>query len=757
MHDTIQNYDDFIASKRMIDHDSGFDVDDSAINQDLFPFQRLVVKWALRRGRAAVFGGTGTGKTPIQLEWARHVHEHTGEDVLIFAPLAVSAQTKREGEKFGVPVNVCRKQADVKQGINITNYEMLEHFESDKFGAIVLDESSILKGMFGKFRRMITDFASCIDFRLACTATPAPNDTMEIVNHAEFLGIMSEKEILALFFTQDFNATSHKWRLKGHAVKDFWRWLASWARAFRSPKDLGFDDDRFILPPLRIHQHVVETDPLSKGTLFAMEARGLTEEREARRVTIDERVAMAASLVNETDEQWIVWTDLNEESAKATKAVDGAIEIKGSDSIEHKERSILEFVDGSARCIVSKPQMFGFGLNLQNCSNMVYVGMSHSWERYYQSIRRCWRFGQTKPVHVHVITSDMDGAVVANIERKEREAEALFENLVSNMHEHQVESAKRDVADYVEDTATGDGWTLYLGDSVETIRRVKDESIGLTIFSPPFPGMYVYTNDPRDMGNVKDIEEMVNQFRFLIPEMLRITMPGRSCCIHLTQGIAFKHSHGYAGLLDFRGEIIKAMQDARWIYYNEVTISKNPQLKALRTKDQGLLFKTLATDAAKSRMAMADYLLQFRKSGENPEPIKAGMAEHLGKGGNSAGWITNKEWIEWASPVWLTKSDDTPDGICESDVLNAAAGRDADDEKHLCPLQLPVIERAIKLWSNPGDTVYSPFAGIGSEGYQALMLDRRFVGGELKRSYWEAAIKNLRSAENAGGQPTLFD
>lgn len=292
--------------------------------------------------------------------------------------------------------------------------------------------------------------------------------------------------------------------------------------------------------------------------------------------------------------------------------------------------------------------------------------------------------------------------------------------------------------------ASGQCWEITNGDSIELIETLQPESVGLSLFSPPFPGMYAYTDSPRDVGNSKTLEELVEHFSFLIPGLFRATVPGRSCAIHLTQQVAFKATDGFTGLRDFRGRVISAMEAEGWIYYGEVCIEKDPQLKAVRTKDHGLMFKSLATDSAKMHMALADYVLQFKKPGDNPEPIRAGISK---KYGNPEGWITNEEWIEWASPIWFRHSKDRPGGIRESNVLNVSAARCEEDERHLCPLQLDVIERCIKLWSNPGDLVLDPFGGVGSTGHEALKLNRRFVGFELKESYWRQAAKNLRAAE----------
>jgi len=738
-------YRKFLADKLERDPDTGFDP--GVIAGSLYPFQEQIVRWALRRGRAAIFADCGLGKTPMQLEWARQVHAHTGGDVLILAPLAVSSQTAREGDKFGVKVAICREAADIRPGVNITNYERLERFMDHEWAGVVLDESSILKAFDGKTRRDLTDFSRSIPFRLCCTATPAPNATDELANHAEFLGVMTGKEMLALYFTQDGN-TTHAWRLKGHARRPFWRWLSTWAIAARKPSDLGYEDGAFTLPPLTIEQVSVSQPGDGGEQLFAVEAQTLMERRAARRNSLVDRVAACAGLVNGSDEPWLVWCDLNAESDALAKAIPGAVEVRGSNTAEQKERALLGFSDRTIRVLVTKPSIAGFGMNWQHCANVAFVGLSDSYEQFYQAVRRCWRFGQERPVTAHVITSSAEGAVVRNIERKERQATEMMEQLVAHVREA-AQGGGRSIMEYERDRKDGDGWTLHLGDSVEVIGEVEDETVGLTVFSPPFPGMYAYTNSPHDMGNVRNQAEMIQQYRYLVPELLRVTMPGRSCAVHLCQGVAFKGVDGYTGIKDFRGRVIEAMEDGGWIYYGEVCVDKDPQVKAIRTKDRGLLFKTLATDSAHMHMALADYVLQFRKPGDNPAPIRAGVSE---KYDNADGWITQEEWIEWAAPVWYRSGKDYPGGIRETDVLNVRSAREGDDERHLAPLQLGVIERAVKLWSNPGELVFSPFAGIGSEGVGALRLDRRFVGIELKRSYFDTACRNL---ESASGQMKL--
>lgn len=745
------NYVDFLETKQVTVNAAGFEAGD--INPMLFPFQASIVRWALRRGKAALFEDCGLGKTPQQLEWARQVHLHTGGNVLILAPLAVASQTQREGEKFGIPVTICATQDDIRPGVNITNYEKLHHFTTDGWAGIVLDESSILKAYDGSTRKLLNEFAADIPYRLACTATPAPNDLIELTNHAEFLGIMNGKEIIALFFTQDGN-TTHQWRLKGHAREAFWKWMAEWSVAIRRPSDIGYEDNGFILPALRMHPHIVESRATA-GRLFAVEGQTLQERREARRDSLADRVAKTAELVNADGEQWVVWCDLNAESDALTRAIDGAIEVAGRHDDAHKLDAMTGFTEGRYRVIVTKPTIAGFGMNWQHCHRMAFVGLSDSYEQQYQAIRRCWRFGQTQPVDVHVVTAEAEGAVVANIQRKEKQATEMFDNIVRHMAVHaEVNRTEKMEMQIDNDVATGDGWTLYLGDSVETIDNIESESVGFTIFSPPFPGMYAYTNSVHDIGNVRNINELIEHFSFLMPKLLRITMPGRLCAIHLTQEPVFKGKDGFVGRRDFRGETIRRMEDAGWIYWSEVTIDKNPQIKAARTKEHTLLFKTLATDSSNNAPCLADYLLVFKKPGENPKPIRAGIHANYD---NPNGWITGEEWIEWAGAVWYGAHRGIPGGINETDVLNVRQARETDDERHLAPLQLGVIARAIKLWSAPDDLVYSPFAGIGSEGYEALKLGRQFVGGELKRSYWQSAIENLEDALTQRGMRTLFD
>lgn len=425
------NYHDFIKTKQIVTPSSGFVP--SSINDKLFTWQSDIVRWSLKKGKSCIFADCGLGKTPMQLQWAREVSDHTNNPVLILAPLAVAQQTKREGKKFDVNVTVCRTQNDVKAGVNITNYEMIEHFDASAFSGIVLDESSILKHSTSKTRKLLTDIFKSTPFKLCCTATPAPNDFMELGTHSEFLGIMSQTEMLSTFFVHDGGDTS-KWRLKGHAESKFFEWVASWACCLTSPADLGYEQDGYDLPPLNVHEVVIKSNNLvdedGQELLFASTTQTLNERRAARRGSLSDRVQAAAEIANNTGEQVLVWCDLNAESAALSEAINGAVEVAGSHTLTYKENAMNGFSTGDNRVLVSKPSIAGWGMNWQQCSKMIFVGLSDSFEAYYQAVRRCWRFGQVNPVNVYIVISDAEGAVKMNIERKQRDAERMTSELV---------------------------------------------------------------------------------------------------------------------------------------------------------------------------------------------------------------------------------------------------------------------------------------------------------------------------------------
>ena len=716
-----RRYDDFLKSKAVSFKAAGIKISDSDIHPKLFPFQRDLTRWALAKGCSAIFADTGLGKTFMQLEWARLLDCIT----LIVAPLTVARQTVWEGAKLGLDVSHVRDQNQLQGKLNITNYEMLDHFDPSAFGAVVLDESSILKSLTGKTRKKLIEMFAKTPYRLCCTATPAPNDIAEIANHAEFLGIMRRVDMLATFFVHDDKG----WRLRGHATEHFYRWLASWGISVKKPSDLGYDDDDFILPELRISPHFVPTDYCPPGQLFFTKLRGIQDRSRVRRATINERVAQAIELVNSDQNQWIIWCGLNDEQTGIMANLnDQAVSVYGSLSSDSKAERIEAFQNGDHRVLVSKPRICGFGMNFQHCHKMIFLGLSDSWESYYQCVRRCWRYGQKNPVDAHIILSEIEDAIWHNIQAKEKRAEEMTRNLIENVQQFEMEELMgTPTNDWEYDTATieNDRWKMMLGDSVERMAEIEDESVGLSVFSPPFLSLYTYTPSERDLGNARNPDQFFEHFAYIIDELLRVTMPGRICAVHCADVGATLAHDGFIGLKDFPGHVISAFVGHGWIYHGRVTIDKNPQAQAIRTHAKALLFKQKDKDSSWLRPALADYIVLFRKPGENPEPVNCDL--------------TNDEWVEWAHPIWY--------GIRESDTLQYRHVRDHKDDRHICPLQLPTILRCIRLWSNPCDLICDPFAGIGSSGYVGVIHDRRFVGIELKRLYYEAAVENLQEAE----------
>lgn len=439
------DYQSFIAAKAYQHIDAGFSPD--YLPDNLKDFQSDCVAWACRRGRAAIFADTGLGKTFMQLAWAQAVAAHTNGRVLVVAPLCVAQQTCREGIKFGITAEYGRQPTDAT--IQVTNYEMLKHFNPGDYTGIVLDESSILKGMEGKMRRYITGFGANIPYRLSCTATPSPNDFMELGTQSEFLGIMSQTEMLAMFFIHDGSDTQ-KWRLKGHGRSRFWEWLSTWSVYIRNPSDLGYSSKGYDLPPLKYESHVVETG--DTDGLFARVAQGLQERNQARRDSVGMRVREAARIANEVDGACVIWCHLNEESEKLSAEIDGGVQVYGSMKPEDKEKYIDQFTSGEINRLITKPKIAGFGLNWQHCNTMIFVGLSDSWESFYQAVRRCWRFGQDKPVTVHIITADTEGAVLENIQRKQSQHEEITKEMAVIMRDFtsaEIQGAKVEKTDYL--------------------------------------------------------------------------------------------------------------------------------------------------------------------------------------------------------------------------------------------------------------------------------------------------------------------
>lgn len=422
-------YEEFLKTKDFKTVRAGFECDE--LNENLFDYQKAIVKWALRKGRCALFEDTGMGKTIQQLAWADAVCKHTNGSVLILAPLAVSKQTVKEAERFGITAKLAESQEDCIQGINVTNYEKIHKFDTDEFQGIVLDESSIMKSYSGKTTKDLQERFIHTPYKLCCTATPSPNDYTEIGTTCEFLGVMPRSEMLSTFFINNMLKEHIGWRLKRHAEKEFFKWMATWAMTIDNPSNIGFDGSAFILPELNIQTHILDSEP-DENRLFAAFAETLTERRQARKKSLADRVKLTSEIVKDT-EQCLVWCDFNYESEELKNTIPNSVEVKGSDTSQHKENTMIGFSNGTVKTLISKPSICGFGMNWQNCHDMVFCGLSDSFEQFYQAVRRCYRFGQKEQVNVHVIISEAETNVLTNIQRKQAEHNRMKEEMIAIM------------------------------------------------------------------------------------------------------------------------------------------------------------------------------------------------------------------------------------------------------------------------------------------------------------------------------------
>lgn len=781
------DYKAFLAGKRLKAKPAGFEPY-LPVNPKAKPFQADIIRWALRLGRAAVFAECGLGKTLMQLDWAYHVCDRTMEDVLILAPLTVGRQTQREGAKFGYDVTVCRTQDDVRHGINVTNYEMLKAFDLSKFAGVVLDESSILKSFTGKTKQALVEGFRETPFKLCATATPAPNDYMELQCHAEFLGVEGAGEMLARFFVND-SMEAGNYRLKRHSERDFWRWVASWAVTISKPSDLGYSDEGYDLPELRIVEDIVELEDFTEetdGMLFRMPQLSATGIHKEKRRTSLSRAKRAAELTLSHPGPWVIWCGTDYEADEFKAAVPGVTEIRGSETLSRKEAKLLAFQDGEIRVLVTKPKITGFGLNWQHCRRTI-VGPSYSYEEFHQLVSRFHRFGQTEAVECHVVMAETEVPLWHATLRKREAHQAMKAAMIEAMRENGLELQKPlTLAPVAQDVARGDNWTIHLGDSCQTIREVPDHSVGLTVSSPPFENLYVYSDSEADMGNSKDSAEFFEHMNYLIGELLRITIPGRLCVFHCKDLPTYKGRDGAAGLRDFPGDLIRSFEAHGWAFHSRLTIWKDPVIEMQRTKNHGLLYKMLCKDSCNSRQGMADYLLAFRApfDGKALDPVGSDgerFGDYIGLEAPDPTLIAQEHgffppiadpktgrwprvnpfpegseayrqwsicvWQKYASPVWMD--------VSQPRVLDYQDAREPSDEKHICPLQLDVIARAIHLWSNPGDLIFDPFNGVGSTGHEAIRLGRKYLGIELKPSYWRQAVKHLTRIEAEVNAPTL--
>ena len=733
------DYEIFLEKKQKSITLSGFDIDENELNDKLFPFQKFCVKRALKAGKYALFQDCGLGKSFQQLEWANQVCNFTNRWVLILAPLGVKAQTIAEGKKFGIYIQDYFDAVDngdihnLTQGILITNYEQLENINCSMFIGVVLDESGILKNYSGAYKELIIQNFENTPYKLACTATPSPNDELEIGNHAEFLNVMSSQDMRAIFFTTDKDIIKgNKYRLKQYAESDFYAWVASWAIMISKPSDLGFDDKGYNLPKLNLLEKHIKTENRNGLLLFNEVSVSATNFNTELRLTKVERMAEVVQIVNNSKENFIIWIKQNEESEYLKGLIPDAIEVKGSDKVEYKEKMLLGFAKNEYRVLISKTKICGYGLNFQNCNNQIFASLDFSFEGLYQAIRRSYRFGQKKEVNIWLVTTDTMQNVINSIEEKQLKFEKLQQGIIKNMKQ-----SKPDIMALKHQElkiAETDKYKLINGDCVDAVKTLEDSSIDYTFFSPPFGALYVFSDNPKDMSNVSGDDEFMEHFKFLIPELFRVTKNGRLVSLHIMQGTTLLGRDGMYSLKDFRGELIRAFQEAGFYFHAENMIRKDPKTAAIRTKNRQLMHGTTKSDSSIVRPGLADYIITFRKPGENEVPIQNNIPFDL--------------WCKIAEPVWID--------IQEGDTLEFRSAKDHKDERHITPTQLQPIEWCYMMWCNKGETVLSPFSGIASEGYVALKTGRKYVGIELKESYFDISVKNLNNAILETQQLTLI-
>ncbi len=725
------DYQQFLKTKEKSHISSGFDIDEKQLNINLFDFQKFTVKTALKKGRFAVFADCGLGKTLMQLSWAEEVFNYTGQKVLLLAPLAVVEQTKREAVKFNINLD----------SFDITNYEQLKNTDTSIYSGVVLDESSILKGRDGKLSRYIIDTFKMTPYKLACTATPSPNDHMELGQHSEFLGVMPYLEMLAMYFVHDGGETS-KWRLRKHAKDDFWKFVMTWAIAIDNPKTLGFNHDGYDLPEIEYIEHTIPVENLT-NTLFGDVAVSATEINKDLRRSLDQRIQKTNEIVNANpDEQFIVWGLQNAETDKLNKTIDESINVQGSDKPDVKANNLNGFAREEFKRLITKTSIASFGMNYQQCHNMVFCSYDFKFEAFYQAVRRCYRFGQKDKVKVHLLVPESQKNVRKSILEKEKKHFQMIKEMSNYSANTDYKTAVSKVKVNSKELVT-DNYSVFNGDCVQTLQQLPDNCADISVFSPPFAELYVYSDKKEDMGNVANYKQFEDHFKYLIPELKRVVKDGRIVAVHCMDLPIQKGKEGFIGLRDFSGMLVDWFTNQGFIYHSRATLWKNPVTEMQRTKALGLLHKTIKKDSSMSRVGIPDYVLFFRNEGDNLTPIT-----HQDIDDTQPDYLPVDLWQKYASPVWYD--------VDYRRTLQYTTARDNNDEKHICPLQLDTIERVLHLYSNEGETVLSPFGGIGSEGYQALKMNRKSISVELKESYFEINKKNHKAAVLEKSALTLF-
>lgn len=818
-------YEEFLLGKQIVHKASGFVISPENISDVPFPHQNALTRYALRKGKAAILADTGLGKTIMELEWAKIVTKHTDKPVLIVMPLYVAYQTidtSLELFDFDLPFAEDKMIISPSAGIYVTNYEKLHKFSGIDWGGLVFDESSIFKGQ-GKFFNLAKNLAKNIPYVLLASATPNPNSPEEMGMQSEVLGIMTTEEMKSSFF---INRQSDKeidkaktskiamlnsgvkklsevsfpdlkvsrkgnkkerqgWVLAPHAKKKFYQWLASWAMAVKLPSDIGFDDTGYILPKLTITPIFLETGYVPEDQLVFTGLAGIGDRSKVRKLTLEPKCQKAMEIIGNNKDQWIIWYGLNPEGDKMVKLLKekdkNFVSVRGPDKTEVKVNRLKSFTTGKTQMLVSHTKICGHGSNFQNCHKMIFIGLSDSWESFYQSIKRIHRFNQFENCEVYVLLAEEEREIWENVQRKGAQAELMTKELIKNAGQYQLEELDMNATRkqiYETDEIKTDKYHIMLGDSCERLKEIKSNSVGFSIYSPPFEDLFVYSNTERDLGNSATQEDFYKHYGYIVDEVMRVTQPGRKTIVHAADIHARKGKDGFIGLKPFSDRVVTLYNDKGWDYNGRIPIAKNPQATAIRLKAHELMFATMRRDAARLMPVQPDYLLVFTKPGVNEGkilPMKNGE-------------MNENTWINWAGNTWLNgigeKLED--DNLTEQDFIQIAkqayehyksgnpiwddisetkvlqhtgksrARLDKDDTKHICPLQLEPVERAIKLWSNPGDIVLSPFMGIGTEPYQAVMFGRYGIGIELKPSYFYKAASNIEKAVTLSQSVDLF-
>lgn len=731
-------YKNFLDTKRKTFTESGFELEETKLNQLLKDFQKFAVKTALYKGRFALFFDCGLGKTFCQLEWAKQVKIKTGKPVLLLAPLAICEQTIQEGKKFGIEIFGFAIEENENE---INNYDQLKNIDVNKYSGVVLDESSILKGRDGKLSALIIEVFKNTPYKLCCTATPSPNDHMELGQHSEFLGGMSYLEILAMFFVHDGGETS-KWRLRKHAKDAFWRYVATWSMAIDNPATLGFDSNGYELPEIEYIEHIVKVENESNN-LFGDVAVSATDLHKDLNRSFDARIKKTIEIVTSNEDQFIIWGLKNNETDTLAKLIPESVNVQGSDKPEYKAKNLNGFANNEFKRLITKTSIASFGMNYQQCNQMIFTSYDFKFEAFYQAVRRCYRFGQKRKVTIHILIPESQINVRASILEKEKQHFERIHEMAKYSSEANYKTSKSKVTIMNKEIKT-DQYHLINGDCVQETKNIEDNAADIVVFSPPFAELYVYSDKEEDMGNVTDYQQFEQHFKYLIPELKRVLKSGRMCAVHCMDLPIQKGKEGYIGLRDFSGMLIDWFTSEGFIYHSKVTLWKNPVTEMQRTKALGLLHKTIKKDSIMSRVGIPDYVLFFRNEGENEIPIT-----HQDKDSSKKDYLPVDLWQKYASPVWYD--------IDYSRTLQYRSGRDGNDEKHICPLQLDTIERILHLYSNEGETVFSPFGGIGSEGCSAIKMNRKSISIELKESYFKINESNHKAfVEEKNAVLTLF-